>query len=402
MSNKINNPFACIKLAKTTVICLDKEGVICDGELLIKKLAILDNKNSESQISQIISNVVTAVDIQNPLTLALKKQYDFELTTEVKAVQHNEQLFGASFKGGKTYIIGHPEDMLLNNKAGIIKRCDEYRNLGQDVYALGEGEGEIINGSFDKELTAVALIVVKENVRKSIPSSIKWCNENNIEVIVISRENTQKASAIAYDIGVENASKSISLKGMTDEQVAKVANQYSVFGDVSQEQKEIIVNALKASGENVLKVDSDFGDLPDVMETSKTLVSNLKRIGLLFACKAMFAILLTTILIFASISKLFDFPVNLYRFFVLDLFIDLFAAILLMLEKNSKNYKGKFVNSLLTISLPGALLMFISAAIMFSLYALQQNDSISLGIYNNQVLVTMCVIAFATMGVAVL
>ena len=86
MSNKINNPFAFIKLSQATTVCFDKENALCDGELIIKQLVILDEKNNESEISQIISNVLNAVDERNPLWNALKKQYDFAQSAEVKKV----------------------------------------------------------------------------------------------------------------------------------------------------------------------------------------------------------------------------------------------------------------------------------------------------------------------------
>ena len=64
--SKINNPLAFIKLSQATTVCFDKENALCDGELIIKKLVILDSKYKESEVSQIISNVLNAVDERNP------------------------------------------------------------------------------------------------------------------------------------------------------------------------------------------------------------------------------------------------------------------------------------------------------------------------------------------------
>ena len=172
MSNKINNPFALIKLAKTTAVCFDKSE-ICDGELVIKNLVILDPKNSESQVSQIIDNVVNTTNEENPLIKALKKQYDFEQSSVVKAVLPYDQekhLFGATFNGDKTFVIGLIENVALKNKSSILKKCEEF--LGQDVYVLGQATGEVIDNSYNNEMDAIALIVVKEKIEESIPSSI--------------------------------------------------------------------------------------------------------------------------------------------------------------------------------------------------------------------------------------
>ena len=117
--SKINNPFTFIKLSRATTVCFDKENALCDGELIIKQLLVLDEKNNESEIAQIISNVLNAVNERNPIADALKKQYDFELTADVKKVysfDYQTRSMGATFKSGKTYVIGIIDNMSIKNK----------------------------------------------------------------------------------------------------------------------------------------------------------------------------------------------------------------------------------------------------------------------------------------------
>jgi cation transport ATPase len=174
MSNKISNPIAFLKLSQATTVCFDKETALCDGEILIKKVVILDVRRSESEVSQAISNVLNAVNERNPLIDALKKQYDFELSTEVKKVypfNYQTRSMGASFRGGKAYFIGLVDNMPIKNKPGILKRCEEYVRYGQDVYVLGQGDNESTDN-----LDVIALIITKEHVRESMVESIKWLN----------------------------------------------------------------------------------------------------------------------------------------------------------------------------------------------------------------------------------
>ena len=183
MSKKINNPFTLLKLSQATSVCFDKENALCDGELVIKKVVILDVSKNESEVSQIISNVLNAVNERSPLIDALKKQYDFELSTEVRKTypfDYQIRSMGATFRGGKSYFIGLVDSMPIKNKLGILKRCDEYFKYGQDVYVLGQGENESVDN-----LDTVALIVTKEHIRESMVESIKWLNEQNINVKVV-------------------------------------------------------------------------------------------------------------------------------------------------------------------------------------------------------------------------
>ena len=402
MSNKINNPFALIKLAKTTTVCFDKSE-ICDGELVIKNLVILDPKNSESQVSQIIANVVNTTNEENPLIKALKKQYDFEQSSVVKAVLPYDQekhLFGATFNGDKTFIIGLIENVALKNKTSILKKCEEF--LGQDVYVLGQATGEVIDNSYNNEMDAIALIVVKEKIEESIPSSIKWLKENNINVKLLSSEDAQKAASIAYEAEMESANRFTSLEGVSIEQTKTMVNQYTVFGDVSKEQRETIINSLENNGEKVLRYKKSFGDVPSIIENSRLFVNNLQRVGLLFIAKAILAVLLTLIFVFVTVSKAFEFPLNLYRFFIFSLIVDIITAVLLMFDKSQKESKDKFLMKVLKTSLPGAILMALSVAVMFILFVLQQKNMVDLGIYNNQAASAMSAVSLAILGLPIL
>lgn len=383
-----------IKLSQVTTVCFDIDKAINDSSLTIKKLVILDNSKTESEVSQIISNVLNAVDQHSLFINALKQKYDFKQSSVVKKVlpyEINKEVFGATFTNNKTYTIGLVDDMLLVNKAGIIKRSEEYINQGQDVYVLGQNN----NGSFDEEMTPVALIIVKQNIRQSMISSIKWLNENNVDVIVFSSNSPVKTASIAYEAGVRNTAKQTSLDNMSIDAVKNVADKYTVFGDASQEQKEVIVKTLKAKGEKVLMVDSDIDNLSKALENSKRLTANMQRASFFLVSKLLLAVFLIPLL---AIVGSFD----LYRYFVFDAAIDAFVVMLLMLNNNTETIKGKFVVNIFKKALPGALVMFISALVVFGLYTMQINSNGDFGIYNVQIAITMITISFMALSIVTL
>ena len=126
----------------------------------------MDSKYKESEVSQIISNVLNAVDERNPLADALKKQYDFELSATVKkaySFDYETRSMGATYKGGKTVIIGLLEHISIKNKSIILKKSEEYINQGEDVYVLGQNLNESVN-----DLDPIALIITKDHVRESM------------------------------------------------------------------------------------------------------------------------------------------------------------------------------------------------------------------------------------------
>lgn len=393
MSNKINNPFAFLKLSQATTVCFDKETALCDGEIIIKKVVILDPSKKESEVSQVISNVLNAVNERNPLIDALKKQYDFELSTEVKKVysfNYQTRSMGASFRGGKAYFIGLVDSMSIKNKPGILKRCEEYVRYGQDVYVLGQGDNESTDN-----LDVIALIITKEHVRESMVESIKWLNEQNIKIIVVSSDNTLKTSCLAYDAGVLNTNKQISMEYTA----IRNTDKYIVFGEANREAKTAIIKSLKSKGEKVVYINDDIDNLPKAFEESKRLVNNLHRASLFLISKILLAVLLAPLFAISLAIKAFDNSFVLYRYFVLDVIIDIAAILLLVFDRRNNEVKGKFIFNVLKKSLPGALTMFIATVIIFVLYSMQKNNAVNFGIYNTQIATTMIMIALTAIGV---
>ena len=389
MSN-FNNPFAYIKLSRATTICFDKDKALCDGTLTIRKLVILDPKNSQSQVAQIISNVLNATNEQTPLAKALKKEYDFELSTEVREViPYNEETksFGATFKGNKTYTIGLPQNLPIKNKVGILNRCEEYLNQGQDVYVLAVGSNE---------LEVIALIIAKENIRESMTSSIKWLNENGTNIKVLSSDTPIKTANLAFDAGVKNTNRQVSLENMDIDNIKANANSYTVFGNASEEQKVAVINGLKAKDEKVLFIDSECDNLPKTLVDSKAFTNNLHRVGLFLLTKALLAIALIVLFVTGYKTKTFNNP------FILGAIVDVFVTVLLLISKQLNKIKGKFIINVLKYSLPGAVMMFVGTIAIFILYTLQQKGAVSFGIYGVETAMTMTAIAYAISSLAVL
>lgn len=390
-----------IKLSQATTVCFDIDKVFCDTSLTIKKIVILDRSKTEEEISQIISNVLNAVDQHSLLINALKQKYDFKQSGVVKKVlpyEINKEVFGAIFSNDKTYVIGSIDEVLLNNKVGIVKRSEEFINQGMDAYVLGQNS----SGSFNEEMTAVALIIVEENIKQSIVSSTKWLNENSVDVIVFSNDSPTKAASIAYEAGVKNTDKQISLENMPVDEIKNIAGKYIVFANASQEQRVAIIESLRAKGEKVIMIDRDVDNLPKALDNSKKISSNLHRAGLFLTTKFLLAVFLIPLLVVGYNIKAFDNPFGLYHYFVMDAIIDVFAIALIMLNKNNDNIKGKFIINILKTSLPGALTMLASALIIFALYSAQRNGEFSFGIYNIQTAITMSMISFMALGAVVL
>ena len=428
-------------LARVDTLCVDKTGTITDGNLVVKKVIPLSAKYTDAMIAQNIANVIRATNDKNATAKALLKEFDLEITAGVVVAlpfSSENKYSGASFKGGKTFIIGAPEFMPIKNKAGVIKRCEEYTKDGYRVIVLGEGKDVIKDNKYTGELEPIALIVIKDHIREDALETFAWFKENGVDIKVISGDSARTVSAIAAEAGISNADKYISLEGMSNEQVKEIATQYTVFGRVTPEQKEILVIALKeakhtvamtgdgvndilalkrsdcsiamASGADAAKnishiilIDSNFSRLPAVVDEGRRVVNNLQRTASLFVTKTFFIFMITLVFTIATIvNKDIHYPFITNHLYLWEIFTTGFAAFALAMEKNSERIHGHFLSNVFKKAIPAAVVLVSSVLLIFLFYLLQEKGLANFGIYNRGCAIAMSVITFSVLGIVCL
>ena len=436
---QIQDFYSVEMLARVDTLCVDKTGTITDGNLVVKKTVIFDAKTKKEYVAQAIANVLNATNDNNSTALALRKEFDYQLSTTVKVAlpfSSENKYSGATFTGGKTFIIGAPEFLAIKNKDAILKKCEEYTKQGLRVIVLAEGNKEIKDNKYTGELVALAMVIIKDHVRDDALETFKWFAENNVDIKVISGDNAQTVSAVAVEAGIKNAINFISLEGMNLEEVKEVATKYTVFGRVTPEQKEALVMALKkasktvamtgdgvndilalkrsdcsiamASGaeaarnvSHIVLLDSNFARLPAVVDEGRRVVNNLQRTASLFVTKTIFAFALTLVFTLASIifrDPSIQYPFVTNHLYLWELVTSGFAAFFLALEKNNERIEGSFLLNVFKKAVPAACMLLAAVFTMFILYLFQKNGIVSWGIYSKNTAIAMSIIAFSVLG----
>ena len=422
-------------LLNIDVLCLEKESAIVDGSLVIKKIIPLKTVATEQYINQWLSNMLRATNDGGVVFDTLNKQFDLELTAGVVSVLHynNEIKYsGASFKGGKTIVLGSPEYTPIKNKIGILKRCEEDISKGCQILIVAEGKEQISDNGYSGELEAIALIVLKDHVREGAFETFKWFKDNGVDIKVISSDNPLVASVNAAEAGIDNSDKYISLQGIESERLDDLVSQYTVFGDATSEQKEAIVTALKnnqqvmmvggnqsgalamkASNFAVATNNSDANSektadvilespslepLHSVINDSKIFMNNLEKILSLSLAKTAFVFI--TVLFFVLFNNNLKQCLFAFNHLLLwDLITNGVAAFLLMFDKNNKKANNTFYKNALRSAVPMAVLQIAGVLTIFLLYALQNNQLLSIGLYSIDNVAVMCVLIFTIFGI---
>ena len=127
----------------------------------------------------------------------------------------------------------------------------QYAYKGFRVLLLIKCDGRIDNGKLPSQRTPIALIVIEDHIRTDAFETIDWFKKNGVQIKIISGDNPITVSEVSKRVGVDRADLFVSLEGMSELQVVEAAENYTVFGRVSPEQKCILVKALKNKGQKV-------------------------------------------------------------------------------------------------------------------------------------------------------
>lgn len=438
---RVQDFYSVEMLARTTVLCVDKTGTITDGNMEVKKVLIIGpDKYTTEDIAQIMSNLLHATKDNNFTSQALKKYFNYESTKGVlEALPFNSEnkYSAASFKGGETYVLGAQEFLNIPNLNSLVLRSEEYTNNGDRVLVLAKSNKPIKNGKIQNEVNPIALIVLQDHIRENAIETFKWFKDNGVKIKVISGDDPKTVSHIASEVGIEGAERYISLAGLSDEEIIKIAPLYDIFGRVNPDQKEVIVQALKNEGEKVamtgdgvndilalkradcsiamnngseaaknvshiVLTNSDFNSLPSVVAEGRRVINNLQRTSSLFLIKTMFSVTSTLVFLILMATLGIKYPFEATHFQLWSLVNIGLSSFFLALEPNQEPLNGSFIGSILRKALPGFATIIVSVTMIYMLYIFQDNTIQYTGVYDLQTASTMSVIVFTVLGLVIL
>ena len=412
-------------LARIDTLCIDKTGTLTDGKMNVKTLIPL-GKNKEVDVNEHIARYVHLDDHPNFTGLALKSYFPLE----TKAAPHKYAPFSsefkfsfASFKKDETFILGAPEMIANLEKDELQSLVDNQTRNGYRVLLFAKLNKELKEAKDLKkdEVIPLGLIVLEDHIKDDAKETLKWYEDNGVEVRIISGDNVNTASEIAKRVGLKNAEKAVSLENLSIEEVSKIASEYVVFARVSPEQKEAIIKTLRSQGHKVAMVgdgvndilalkssdcsiamangadaakkashfvmlDSNFASLPAVVGQGRQVINNLQSTNSLFLVKTFFAMFVTFIFTIASLATIpfeevdITFPFMPNNFYVWEFLTIGVASFFLALQTNTKPIRGAFTERTLRNAFPGAIAIASGVTIIYLFTLLDNFNVINTGL----------------------
>lgn len=384
----------CIEmLARVNVLCLDKTGTITDGTMVVKEVEELAAE--KYNVKAIIALIQGTFRDENPTDLALIAKFGQNKRGSVTGSIpfSSARKFSAitSKRHQMSFLIGAPEFIMKKNYKQLATQVEEYALKDYRVLLLAASPTQIVGADTQfEEIEPIAFILIEDRIREEAIDTIRFFKENDVIVRVISGDNALTVSSIAKRVGIDNADKYISLDGMNDNQIRKIANEYTVFGRVTPSQKQLLIKVFKENGDTVamtgdgvndilalkesdcsiamangsdaarnishlVLMDSNFATLPLVVKEGRRVINNIQKVATLFLTKTVFTFLLVLLVIIrgGDIYPIQTIQLTYYDFPIITIPAYYFAAF----ENNMNRIKGNFLFNVLFNAIPGALLV---------------------------------------------
>ena len=386
-------------LARTDVLCLDKTGTITTGEM--KCEAVVPSHNiKKSEAKKFVSIIANFSQDDNSTVKAIRKIYTDAPECEViKTVpfSSDRKWSAVCTREHGTIIMGAAE-MIFKDKVDF-SALDSSETEKYRIVTLARSDDTVNDRELPQNIELVGFILLSEEVRESISETLKYFENQDVEIKIISGDNPSTVQRLCGFVFKGSDCSCIDMSKVNDDEIPKVVENNKIFGRVTPNQKKLIVKALKEKGHTVgmvgdgvndvlalkesdcsvapangseaarsisklVLLDSDFRSLPAVVAEGRRSINNLQNSAALFLSKTIFSAIMTLIFMFIQYPYPFE-PIQMTL--ISSLTIGMPSFILSFL-KNNNRIRGKFFRNVIRNCIPSVISNVVSvvAVVIFS------------------------------------
>lgn len=383
----------CIEtLARVDVLCVDKTGTITEPGMEVQDLIPLDQQDTPEYLEAVLAALYSGVEPENDTGRAMTEVFAREVAWTCQArIPFNSQTkwSAAVFADQGAFVVGAPEFILGPRYASIQASVEPWSALGCRVLLVAQyGGTPEQNRALEPELVRpMALVLLSNRIRATAPDTFRFFAQEGVSIRVISGDNPVTVSEVARRAGIAGSERYVDASTLkTEADFARAAQECTVFGRVTPDNKKKLIRAMKQEGHTVamtgdgvndvlalreadcgiamasgsqaasqvaqlVLLQSDFAAMQGVVGEGRRVINNIQRAAALFLVKNIFSMLLALISMFAT----FPYPVTpLHLSMISGLTIGA-PSFFLALEGNRERIKGRFMAGVLRKAFPGGL-----------------------------------------------
>lgn len=276
-------------LGSMDVLCTDKTGTLTVGEVQLTEAVDVDGKESTDVLRWAVLNSALQTAMPNPLDTAVLARRDdvnvdeFSKAGEVPYDFERKRLSVAvtaagittlACKGAVSSVLAACAKISVNGaerafdadrRAVEEKRLAEWSGQGLRVIAVATRTLATLHCQAEDEtgMTLLGYLLFSDPLKPGIAGTVAVLGQNGIALRIISGDNRYVAEHVASAIGMSPQLISGSdLEGLNDIAFSRLVATSNVFAEITPDQKERIIVALRKIGHTVGYMGDGINDAP--------------------------------------------------------------------------------------------------------------------------------------------
>jgi cation-transporting ATPase E len=257
------------------ILCMDKTGTLTTNKLEVAEFSPAVGI-SEIRLREILGAYAASTPATNHTIDALHSACGGEARAVIAEIPFASErkwsalTFDADMSG--CYILGAPEMLVPHLRPGsnIEARINDWTHRGLRVLlftsasANGPLATESVNPTLPEWLDLVGAISFRDELRQEAQSTIQGFSQLGIRMKIISGDSPDTVVALARQAGISHSERAVSglqLDGLNDLEFQQIAEDATVFGRVTPQQKERLIRTLGERGHYVAMIGDGVNDV---------------------------------------------------------------------------------------------------------------------------------------------
>lgn len=359
----------CVEtLARVDVLCFDKTGTITTGNMNVVEIDEKVADNLSSYLAYFEDENATSRALKNYLTC--EKKWDVD---EIGAFSSKNKYSYIQLKEGGTYFFGAYE--FLGFEEGMTEYYENLKQQGYRILSLAYTDKKVTTPS---NMKLIGHVVLSDEIKANTKETFKYFESQGVAVKIISGDNHIAVLGVAKKAGFKEDARAVDMTKVTDENFESVVLENDIFGRVTPDQKQRMVEILQKNGKtvamsgdgvndvlalkkadisfamngatsaaksvsNIVFLTNDFAVFYDILMEGRRVINNIQKVASLFLTKTFFSI------VFAVISVLFAFEFAFIpiQFTIISAITIGVPSFFLTFESNKEKVSNNFMRDIL-------------------------------------------------------
>ena len=276
-------------LSNVDTLCLDKTGTLTTNNMTLDNVHALNI--DESELLRLLGNYVASLTTGNVTSEAIGAAYSGQALHASEEVPFSSarKWSALSFDDDAlqgVYVLGAPEAILPPERTDIYVEAfvDEETKQGRRVllFARSSSAAPLLDSTGEPvlpdDLIPLGLISLRDELRPQALETLASFAEAGIQLKIISGDHPQTVAALAKQVGLDsNDIKVVSGEDLSDldaAQLAQVAEETTIFGRITPQQKEHLVQALRSRNHYVAMIGDGVNDVLSLKQADLGIAMN--------------------------------------------------------------------------------------------------------------------------------